>query len=295
MIEPQEDMQRRKAHRFEHGAMACTFGVYICGDDATYAEQAAAAAFEEVDRLEQELSRFVEHSDIARINAARTGEAVLIGMDALECLELAARVRAETNAAFDVTLGAGADFVELDRAQRTVTKRAANVTVDLGAVGKGYAVDAVVAVLDEWSIEAALIHAGQSTVFAMGTPWPLAIRDPECHQEILGYIELCDRAAAGSGRLVHGDHIIDPRSGVPATGMSGAWATAPTAAMADALSTAFMVMTPEEVAEFHRRRTDISGTLALRTKEGRRVLSFGVDPIELADETDSEPRAEGRG
>ena len=57
-----------KAHRFSHQAMATTFEVFIVHGDARYAEQAAWAAFDELDRLEAELSRFIENSDISRIN-----------------------------------------------------------------------------------------------------------------------------------------------------------------------------------------------------------------------------------
>ena len=94
------------ALRVRHRAMACTWEVYIVGQDAKYARQAAQAALAEVDRIEQDISRFVEHSDVARINALPAGASLRVGIETLECLELAAQVHADTGGAFDVTVGA---------------------------------------------------------------------------------------------------------------------------------------------------------------------------------------------
>jgi hypothetical protein len=172
-------------YRFAHPAMATTFEVLIAAKSRAYAEAAADAAFSEVDRLERELSRFISDSDIARINRLRAGDAVQVGIDAFECLQLAEAVWRETSGAFDVTVGGwlsgpdrdaaaqearpvGMSLLELDAQRRRVRVRADGVRVDLGALGKGYAVDQVVEVLVEWSISRGLVHAGQSSVYALG-------------------------------------------------------------------------------------------------------------------------------
>ena len=91
--------------RFSHEAMATTFEILIVHEDEKYAGQAAMAAFGEVDRLEGELSRFIEHSDVSRINNLPAGEPLLLGLETFECLKISARVYAETDGAFDITIG----------------------------------------------------------------------------------------------------------------------------------------------------------------------------------------------
>ena len=88
--------------------MACTFEVFIPHEEARYAEHVARAAFDEVDRVEQELSRFIDHSDVARINALKLGQSLRLGMETFECLQLAAAIHRETDGAFDVTAGSSA-------------------------------------------------------------------------------------------------------------------------------------------------------------------------------------------
>ncbi len=243
--------------------MACTFGVALLEDDADYARQAADAAFAEVDRLECELSRFVATSDVARINALRPGETVVVGIDTLECLELADRLCRETGGAFDVAFRSppgepGHPPLIVDRASRTVTAARPDVQIDLGAIGKGYAVDQMVALLREWSIAAGLIHAGQSSVYALGQPteaeaWIIPLRDPRQPARTIGHATLRDQSLSGSGRQLHGDHIIDPRRGAPATARLAAWAIASGAAVSDALATAAMVLTCDEIADYCAR------------------------------------------
>lgn len=293
MIEPQPESEKGRPAsplcRFEHDAMACTFGVLLVEEDATYAEQATRAAFAEVDRLERELSRFVETSDIARINLLEPGQHVRVGIEAVECLQLAARLYAETGGAFDITFGShppdaaarAGPPLELEPSGRFVGVRFAGVQVDLGGVGKGYAVDQMATVLREWSIAAGVIHCGQSTMLALGRPaggggWTVAIRDPEKHDEVLGKARIADCALSGSGRKLHGDHIVDTRVGRAVEGKLGAWALAPSAAVSDALSTAFMVMTSDEIADYCQRHPDVCGLICHDVAGERRMEPFGA-------------------
>jgi len=267
-------------HRFAHEAMACEWGVFIMGEERDYARQAAHAAFSEVDRLERELSRFVPQSDIARLNAQPPGEPLRISADTFECLEIAARICAETYGAFDVTVGAftkrqradannenlpvyGMHLLEMHRPTLRVAIKRAGPSVDLGGIGKGHAIDHAVAVLREWSVGTALLHSGQSTVYAIGRPpstagWPVAIRHPADNERTLRRVALCDAALSGSGARLHGRHIFDPRTGKPAERPKATWAVAPTAAVADALSTAFMVLNPGETAAYCDGHPDVA-------------------------------------
>ena len=282
--------------RFAHDAMACTFELYLVEEDAKYAWQAAEAAFAEADRLEQELSRFVPTSDIARINALPPGQSLGVGIDAFECLQQAIRLYVETGGAFDITFGSQIDhdrkpeserfptmhLLECDARLHEVTVRTAGVQIDLGGIGKGYAIDRMVRILRDWSIRVGLVHAGQSSVYAMGKPpdaatWRLALRSPLDPERTLGQVPLRNKALSGSGRQLHGQHIIDPATGRRTTGVAAAWALARSAAVSDALSTTFMVMSPEQVAGYCRQHPDVSAILAPQTPGERDLLCFNAE------------------
>ena len=90
---------------FQHEAMAAVFEIYIVHEDLEYAEQAARAAFRAIDKLEAQLSRFVENSDISRINNLKAGHSTVVGLDTFECLELCVQINKDTFGAFDITVG----------------------------------------------------------------------------------------------------------------------------------------------------------------------------------------------
>lgn len=286
MIQPQGEMPVR---RFTRPAMACVFELYLVEADAKYARQAAQAALAEVERLEQELSRFIPTSDIARLNGAVPGAPVRVSADTLACLQLAAEIYSETGGAFDITFqsappaapaDAGPPLV-LDPASHAVGVRRPGVVVDLGGIGKGYALDRAAAVLREWGIAAALLHAGQSTVYALGRPaadrpWRVALRSPEPHGRPLGRLTLEEQALSGSGQRLHGGHVVDPRTGRPAGAARAAWAVAPQAGRADALSTALLVMAPAQVERLCRLRADVSAILVPAASAGQEVVCVGA-------------------
>jgi thiamine biosynthesis lipoprotein len=306
--------------RFSHEAMATTFEVIVVHEDARYARQAAAAAFDEVDRLEADLSRFIESSDISRINNLPANQPLLIGLAAFECLQISARMYAETDGAFDITVGSlldcwrnedgtprtpsqeelnlarrrtGTGLLKLDEVEHTVELLAGPLQIDLGGIGKGYAVDRMAELLHEWSIETALISGGYSSVLALDAPagirgWPVTLSDPPRRfasqtrnsggKRILARPYLKRRAVSGSG-LQKGRHIIDPRTARPVKGKRAAWACAPDAATADALSTAFMVMAPDEIKKYCLRHPDVLAMIILedggKDAQKDKILRFG--------------------
>ena len=241
---------------FNHEAMATTFQIFEAGRPADNARQAAAAAFRELDRLEGELSRFIEASDIARANQLGPAESLVLGEDALQCLLGAAQISALTDRAFDPAYAssrpAGSDepLFALDPATHTLTSLTERLQLDLGAVGKGYALDRMADLLTEWDISSACLQSGGSTALALAVPpdaagWPIGVAD-----EVRLFTR---RAVSGSGIAVQGEHLIDPRTGAPAQRKRRIWSFAGNAADADALSTAFFVMTDDAVVEFCRQ------------------------------------------
>ena len=232
------------ARRFAHQAMHTEFEIFCVHADGDYAQQAAWAAFDLLDRLENELSRFISNSDISRINHLVAGESVRVSRWTMECVQLACEAYEETGGAFDISLGTGLERLQLFPRDCRVTN-AGGVKLDLGGIGKGYAIDRMAEVLDEWDIRQALIHGGHSSVLALDAPpgldgWPLTMGERT--------LAACRRTFSASGIRVQGEHIVDPRTGRPVNGREAAWVsldleggTSPSA-VTEAYSTAFMIL-----------------------------------------------------
>lgn len=256
--------------------MATTFDVIINHDDAdeTYAAQAAQAVFQEIARLEDDLSRFRASSDIYRLGQLKAGESIRLGMAAWDCLSLAKAMHEETGGAFDITIGPlmelfvtsageprqvskealeqarqiiGSQRFDLDEETMSATVHATGMIFDLGAMGKGYALDQAADVLQDWKVNNFVLNAGDSTILGCGAPsgreaWSITLGGGEKRTSLL------NRAVSGSGFAVKGAHIMNPRLFQPVPIKSRrTYALAPTAALSDALSTAFMVMEKEEI------------------------------------------------
>ncbi len=257
-------------HAFRCHAMGTTFELLLRAVDRPLAAQLADQAFEELRRLERALSRFVPASDVSRINRLRAGETARIGVTAYECLRVARRVWRDTGGAFDPTVAnlpdwPGMKLLEIHEERNAVTAQADDLRLDLGGVGKGYALDVLADLLEQWDAGSGLLHGGESTIRPLGQPpaggWPVALRDPPGGEEAIGELRLCRRSLSGSGIELHDHHILDPRTGRPSS-RPAAWALAEPAALADALSTAFMVMTVEEVEHYCARKRDTGAALA---------------------------------
>jgi len=266
----------REEHTFHHEAMNTAFEVVIAqeGVDFGLARYAARAVFDEVDRLEEELSRFKPTSQIWRLSSLKAGESMHVDFAAWDCLSLAKAVYAETNGAFDITLGPlmslwrnpdgsqriplpgelestrkrmGMALFDLDAEQLRVTVHADHILFDLGAVGKGYALDQAVRILEQEGIRSAFISAGESTLLGLGAEgWPVTL-----HLDEPQTLQLAGDALSCSGFAVQGNHLMNPRTLEPMpVEARRSYVLAPTAALSDALSTAFMIMPPEEIATF---------------------------------------------
>jgi FAD:protein FMN transferase len=295
-------------HRFMHEAMGSMFEVRIIGETAEYARQAADAAFLELDHLHAELNRFSASSDVSQINALKVGRRLRVGIATFECLQAAAETHRETGGAFDVTIGrlyalwqpkaevppkptevalaearvlTGMNLIEFYPQDFSVAVKREGVQIDLGAVGKGYAVDRMIDVLKEWSVKTALVHGGQSSVYCLGTPpgkkgWTLSLRGPGESAESYGLVHLTDRSLSGSAVLPKWRHIIDPRTGQVAMGHAGAWAVAKNGTQTDCLSTAFMVMSLKETEEYCKRHPDVGAAVLEHDEAGAtEIHKFG--------------------
>lgn len=249
-------------HLFNHRAMATHFQVRIADEEKTYAEQTAQVAFALVDDLEAKLSRFRANSEITRIAELAVGEKLRLTEPVFACLRSAAKMEFATRGAFSITAAALKSqptkplwaLVEQDFSIRCDSGR---LEFDLGAIGKGFALDRMAEMLREWSCEKFLLIAGGSSILAGDAPegsagWDCGLGEDNSKKRLI----LQRASLSGSGLSVKGQHILDPRTGLPLSRRNRAWAVAATAAESDALSTACMILTETEIGEILQRNAD---------------------------------------
>lgn len=306
---PESDIQLlRMARR----AMATTFEVVLpygtdCGLDI------GAAALDRIDELEAQLTVYRDSSEVSQLNRLAPYLPVGVEPGLFALLQLAARITDETGGAFDVTAGAlvkawgfyrgprrvpspleiasaldrvGMDKVVLDPAKKTVSFSRPGLEINLGGIGKGYALDRTAELIATyWDLPAFLLHGGFSSVYAHGAPpgsergWPIDISHPWQPGEKVARVWLRDRAlgtsAATYQHLEHEGrklgHVLDPRSGWPAEGVASASVLAPTAAEADALSTAFFILGVDAAAQYCDSHPSI-GAVLLREGDATPIL-----------------------
>ena len=181
------------------------------------------------------------------------------------------------------------------RKQKTITKKVTEakygikgMEIDLGGIAKGYTGDRVMQVFKKAGIYSGLISLG-GNVQALGSkpdgsPWRVAIQDPQNELEYLGVLEISDKAVITSGgyeRFFEEDgvryhHIIDPRTGYPAdSGLISATIISEDGTLADGLSTSLFIMGKDEAEEFWRANSDKFDYI-LESADGRLYVTEGV-------------------
>ena len=241
--------------------MASSAEIVLCGDDSEQLDAVAEMAFAEIARVEQLLSRFEPTSELSRINREATSGGCLVDFEMLQILLDCRGWWLRTEGAFDITAGSRDenmlpptfDSVALDVSQRRLSFRSPGVRLDLGAYGKGYALDCAARLIRQQGVASALLHLGTSSVLALSSPpgaeaWRIGLRDPdnptrELHQVLLTNAALSTSATRHASRdaSVVSD-LLDPQSGQPLLASSACTVVAPTASTAEALSTAFVVL-----------------------------------------------------
>jgi len=191
----------------------------------------------------------------------------------------------------------GYRHLELEAERHTIRFLRRGVEINLNAIGKGYAVDRCGELLRAAGVEDFLIHGGQSSVLAGGSRagaeadargWSVALRHPLKPQQRLAEIWLRNRALGTSGsgvQFFHHQgrrygHVLDPRTGWPAEGVLSATVLAPSAALADAVSTACFVIGWEGTQEYCRNHPDVAAILVCSGKRSGSVEihACGVEP-----------------
>jgi thiamine biosynthesis lipoprotein len=263
-------------------AMGTRFELVMYGADRTHMRAAGEEALAEIDRLHRQLSRYDRASDISWINAHAAEAPVVVEPRLFDLLDRCQQLSIATDGAFDITVGAlmqawqvtqqdaaiggarpdaatwdaarqavGVEHLRLDPARRTVSFARRGMAIDLGAAGKGYAIDAAIEVLRAHGVARALIHGGTSSVHGLGLSpdgdgWRVgwnapgaAVRQFELRDGALSVSAAHGKAFTMDGRQF--GHVMDPRRGRPATAALASVVTGPRSFECDALSTALLV------------------------------------------------------
>jgi len=298
--------------------MACRFEVTLPFEDQT-GVRLARQALDEVDRLEQQLSIFRESSEVSFINRQASEGPARVEESLFSLLRLCQELCRETAGAFDITSGAlsrcwgflkrqgripepheierakalvGGDKLLLDCESRAIRFARPGVEINLGSIGKGYALDRIAATM-RGRVRSALLSAGSSSILAIGggnNGWAVGVRHPLNKERRLAVARLRDAALSTSGGeeqfFEYGGnrygHIIDPRTGMPTDRVASVTVIAPSAAVTDALATAFYVGGPELAAGYCGAHP---GVLVLMLESGAEhpVLFGANNPCELGE------------
>jgi thiamine biosynthesis lipoprotein len=299
------------------------------------ATELASRALDVVDELETQLTVYRDDSEVARLNAEAHLGPVAVEPGLFCLLERAVGLWQATGGAYDVTSGAlslawgftrgprripdaetladarertGSQHLRLDPARRTVAFDRPGVVINLGSIGKGYAIDRAAGVVrDYWLPTPALIHGGRSSLYALGSPpdqfggrWSVAVRNPLDPLRPVGVVRIRNRGMGTSGasfqQFEEGGraygHLIDPRTGEPVEdGPLSVSVLAPTAAEADALSTAFYLLGPDAAASYVAEHPEIGVLFLLAGDRQDRpdVLTWGLTGADFVPADDPIP------
>jgi thiamine biosynthesis lipoprotein len=263
------------------------------------ARSAMQEAFAEIERADGLLSSYREGSLIAKLNREGHDHKVPFEKDIFDLMDEAATMSEASGGAFDLTIwpvaslwgfdkggvlpdkGSLEDAVakvgyrnlHLDKKNRSVGFHRRGMGVDLGAIAKGWAVDRAMARLAARGIDHAIIDAGGDLRIAGSRPgkgfWRIGVQHPREPGVLLLTFDLTDTAIVTSGDYerffieggVRYHHILDPVTGMPATGCQSVTVLAATAAEADAAATAAFVLGPERGISFLRSRPGVRGLI----------------------------------
>jgi FAD:protein FMN transferase len=313
-----------------HDSMGTTFAVAAYGPDRKYLAAVINEVFEEIDRLDRQMSKYRPDSELSYINRNAARSNVLVEPRLFGLIRDCIRYSSETEAAFDITIGplmkswgffqqggrvpaeteraqilnrTGYQHVKLDATARTVRFDENGVELDLGGIGKGYAIDQAVEILRSNAVTSALVSSGMSSIYALGAPpqeraWTISLRDPSDAEKVADVILLKNCSLSTSGNYVNFfklngrtySHIMDPVGGRPVEQMLSASVLALKTTDSEALSTAFYVMGPERGRQYLAEHPNLTvlhyqpeGSTVAFKRVAARSNSYGLPPDVVAE------------
>ena len=262
--------------------MGNQFEISLVAGEEELANEWIQQGFNHIKEIEYLLTTYSDTSDLYRINAAAGVEPVVVHKETFGIIERSLQISAITQGAFDISYGSvdkrlwnfdvhqnelpdpetakkmvrliNYRNILLDKAATTVMLKEKGMRIGLGGIGKGYAAEKTRQYLKSLGATAGIVNAsGDLTTWGMqpdGKPWTIGIADPNNASSIFSYLEVSDMAVATSGNYekfiwVNGrkySHTINPKTGLPITGIKSVTILTPNAELADALTTPIAIM-----------------------------------------------------
>ena len=221
--------------------MGTRFELVLGGEDPAALRPVAEAALEEIGACHERFNRFDGASLLSHIHRAAAAKPVPLDTDSFALFTDALAVWRASGGAFDPTVPARSmEAIVLDPAHRTLALTQPGVSLDLGAIATGHALDLAARLLREHGVTSAFLHGGTSSALGIGSPpegtWRVALQDGHT-------VDLTDAALSVSAVWAENPHpTIDPRTGLALTGSRQVAVIGPSARLADAWSTAILVL-----------------------------------------------------
>lgn len=286
--------------------------VQLWADDPEKGRAAIEAVMEEMRRIDALMSHYKPDSQLSRINQRAAYEPVQVDPELFDLIKLSTHFSEITLGAFDITYASVGylynyplhvhpteaeikaalpavnwRYLEFDDAHHSIRFARPGMRIDLGGIGKGYAVDRGVAILKARGIRHAIVSAGGDSRLIgdhRGRPWLVAIRHPDDPSKVVTRIPLSDTAVSTSGDYeryfdengVRYHHIIDPRTGHSASKVRSATILGPTATQTDGMSKTAFVLGPEKALEIINSMPEYDAVFVC--PDGRVLYSNGLRP-----------------
>jgi FAD:protein FMN transferase len=266
----------------EEAIMGTRCAVELWSEDRKAGDAAIDAVFAEMRRIDAAMSTYKPDSEISRVNADAGRKPVVVSKELFDLVETANQYSRLSNGVFDITYAsvgylydyrahvrpdgaamdkalASVDYrqLKLDAAQHSIAFGKPGMRIDLGGIGKGYAVDRGIGILKGRGIAHAMVNAGGDTRVTgdrMGKPWVVGIRHPDRKDEVALRIPLVDAAFSTSGDYeryfdeggVRYHHIIDPKTGQSPHAVRSVTVIASTATRTDGLTKSVFILGAKE-------------------------------------------------
>ncbi len=262
--------------------MGNTFELTVVAADEQWAEQKIEMAIAEIKRIENLLTTFDENSQTNQINSQAGINAVKVDKEVFDLIQRSIKISTITDGAFDISYGsidkslwnfdktmatlpdpvAAKSMVRLinfrniilNERECSVKLKEKGMRIGFGGIGKGYAAEMAKALLKKQGVQSGIVNAsGDLTTWGLqadNKPWTIGIANPDCAQLPFSYLDITDMAIATSGNYekyvkINGkkySHTINPKTGLPVTGIKSVTIISPNAEIADALATPVTIM-----------------------------------------------------
>ncbi len=262
--------------------MGNTFEITVVATDPIWAKEKITIAIAEIKRIEKLLTTFDDNSQTNQINKSAGITAVKVDQEVFDLIERSIKISSVTDGAFDLTYGSidttlwnfdcsmtrlpdeatakqmvqliNYKNIVLDSHNRTVLLSQKGMRIGFGGIGKGYAADCATALLQKHGVQSGIVNAsGDLAAWGMqanGQPWTIGIAHPDSARLSFSYLNITGMAIATSGNYekyatINGkkySHTINPKTGLPVSGIKSVTIISPNAEIADAMATPVTIM-----------------------------------------------------